>query len=184
MRHLGWALGAALACGATGAAAQGWEHVYYPPEAEGEVAVCTAGVYYADGPFVMRVYDRMVDFYLRDDELALPPERMLGDVVFVFDDLDFVLTADSGWREDGGLVNDLFLTPRGEDVAPLLERLRARAEMEIVFPDGLAYTIGLGGSSAALFEAFECWNREVTGVVEPRARNPFAAGSAGRDPFR
>ena len=184
MRPLGWALGATLAF-ATQAAALDWEHRFYPAEVEGDLAVCTAGVHYADGPFVLRIYDETVDFYLEDDELALPPERTLGTVVFVFDDLDFVLAADSGWTEDGGPVDHLFLTPRGDDVALLFERLRARAEMDIVFPDGLAYTIGLDGSWAALFEAFECWRREATGAMAPEGRNPFAAADEpGRNPFR
>ncbi len=183
MGHLGWALGAALSLGATQATAEGWEHVFYPASG-GDVAMCTAGLY-DDRPFVLRAYGPVVDFYLADDGLALPPERMMGEVAFVFDDLDIVLQADSGWREDGGLANDLFLTPRGEDLAPLLERLRSGGEMGIVFPDGLTYIIGLDGSSMALFEAFECWSREITGAVEPHARNPFAAaGATERDPFR
>ena len=184
MRPQGWALAAAVAMGATQAAAETWEHVFYPADAE-HVGMCTAGVHYADGPFVLRVYGQVVDFYLADDELALPPERTMGTVVFVFEDLDFVLEADSGWTEGGGLANDLFLMPRGEDVASLLERLRGEDAMDIAFPDGLSYTIGLGGSSAALFEAFECWRRESTGEVEPQARNPFGtAGTTGHNPFR
>ena len=179
------ALGAAMAMGATQAGADAWEHVFYPAEGE-DVAMCTAGVYYDDGPFVLRVYGSVVDFYLADDEFALPPERMMGNVVFVFDDLDFVLEADSGWTEDGGPANDLFLTPRGEDVAPLLERLRGADAMDIAFPDELTYTIGLDGSSEALFEAFECWRREIIGEVEPQGRNPFGAAddTTGRNPFR
>ena len=186
MRRLGWALAAALMGGATQGAAQGWEHVYYPAEPGVDIAVCTAGIYYADGPFVVRVYDRVVDFYLADDELALPPGRVLGDVVFLFHDIDFVLSADTGPEARGGPVDHLYLTPRAADVPAILERLRGDRDMEIAFPDGLAYTIDLEGSSAALAEAFACWSRETTGVAAaPPGRNPFAASEPqGRDPFR
>lgn len=175
MGRLAWALAAGLAGAATQAAAE-WEHHYYPAEGPDDLAVCTAGVYYDDGPFILRVYDRIVDFYLADDELSLPPDRALGTVVFAFRDIDFVLLADSGVDVPGRPVSFLYLTPEEGDVAPLLNRLRDRREMEIVFPDGFGYTIDLNGSSAALAEAFECWTRETTGAVGPTGRNPFAAG--------
>ena len=164
---------------AAGPAAAEWEYHYYGAETGEDLAVCTAGIYYEDGPFVLRVYDRIVDFYLADDELSLPPDRPLGSVVFAFRDADFVLRADSGW--DGGdlPVNYLYLTPEDRDVAPLLTLLRDARDMEIVFPDGLAYTIGLTGSSVALAEAFECWSRETTGPLTGRAGiNPFEAPAA------
>ena len=180
MGRLLWGLAAMLAAAATQAAAE-WEFAYYPAEQEEDLFVCTAGVHYADGPFLLRVYGRTVDFYLADDELALPPDRHLGTVVFAFRDIDYVLDADSGWDGHEGPVDHLYLTPAEEDVAPLLARLRERREMEIVFPDGLSYTIGLVGSSSALTEAFECWSREVTGPqAGAEGHNPFAAG---RNPF-
>ena len=183
MGHRGWALAAALTL-ATDAGAQEWEHVFYPPEDDG-FAVCAAGVYYSDGPFVVRLYDRTIDFYLQDDELALPPERMLGTVVLVFQDIDFVLRADSGWAEGGGRVDHLFLTPADQDIASLLSHLRHASEMDVAFPDGLAYTIDLRGSSAALYEAFECWDRKFARIASRGGgRNPFAASEPlGRNPF-
>ena len=170
-----WALAGALAMAAAPALAE-WEHHYYPAEGEGEIAVCTAGIYYDDGPFVLRVYGRTVDFYLADDELSLPPEETLGTVVLAFRDTDFVLWADSGWQARGGHVDHMFLTPDDPDLAPLLEHLRAERMVEVVFPDGLGYSIDLTGSSAALEEAFACWGREITGST---ARGPDAAGADG-----
>ena len=179
----GWALAGALATAAGPAAAE-WEYHFYPAEAGEEMAVCTAGIYYADGPFVLRVYESTVDFYLADDELSLPPDRMLGTVVLAFRDIDFVLEADSGYADHGGPVDHLFLTPGGRDVAPLLERLRSERAVEVVFPDGLGYTIDLTGSSAALREAFECWSREITGpLARHGGRNPFGDGAPAHDPF-
>jgi hypothetical protein len=179
MGRFGWVLAVVLAGAATQAAAQ-WEYEYYPAQEGDDLAVCTAGVYYDDGPFILRVYDRTVDFYLADDGLSLPPGQALGTVVFSFRDIDFVLEADSGEDLGGPPVGHMYLTPAEGDVAPLLDRLRGRREMDIVFPDGLYYTIGLDGSSAALTEAFECWTRELTGPAEGGGANPFAAG---RNPF-
>ena len=183
MTRWGTALAGALVLGAAPAAAD-WEHHYYAPETDHEMAVCTAGVYYDDGPFVARVYESFVDFYLADVELSLAPDQTLGTVVFGFHDIDFVLQADSGWEDHGGLVSHLFLTPRDEDVAPILGRLRDEREMRIVFPDGLGYIIDLGGSAAAIDEAFACWSREVTGPTRHEGRNPFDGGEAQvRDPL-
>lgn len=184
MKRFGPALAWTLALGAAPAAAD-WEHHYYAPQAADEMAVCTAGVYYSDGPFVTRVYERTVDFYLADEEFSLPSERALGTVVFAFRDIDFVLEADSGWEDHGGRVGHLFLTPRDADVEPILGRIRSEREMRIVFPDGLAYIIELGGSSAAIDEAFACWSREITGTMGHASSDPFEDSAARvRDPFR
>lgn len=161
-----------------------WEYQLLPAEGDQGV-VCTAGIYYSDGPFIARVYGTTLDFYLSDDELALLPDRRLGTVAFFFNGADFTLDAESGASEGGATVDHLYLTPAERDTEEIVNRLRYAGSLEILFPDGLSYTIGPEGSNAALSDAFECWAREEgSGSGPDGGRNPFGeAPTPGRNPF-
>ena len=159
--------------------AQQWEYSYLQAENEGELSICVASINYSDGPFAVRVYSDVMDFYLADDELSLPSGQLLGNVLFRFKGGDFTLPAHSG-QDGSNAVSHMFITPDQSDYVDMLQSLRYSETFDIVFPDGLSYTIDLAGSNDALLKAFECWSQNSTGQG---GRNPFAQ-SGGRNPFQ
>jgi hypothetical protein len=178
-RALTYALAFVVLTAAVPLHAQQWEYRYAAAETSDQMSVCMAGIYYDDGPFAMRVYEETMDFYLEHDELTLPPSELLGDVIFHFKNVDFVLPAYSG--KTSPTANHMFLIPRESDYEDILQSLRYGDQFQIVFPDGSGYSIELSGSNAAIVQAFECWSQNATGGGGGGG-NPFE-GPSSRNPF-
>lgn len=159
---------------------QNWEYRYLPAENTEELSICSAGVFYSDGPFAVRVYSDKMDFYLEDDQFSLPSSERLGNVGFMFKNRDFILEAHSGSSEANLNVNHMYLSPNSDEYQELLNSLRFGDSFRIVFPDGQDFDIGLKGSNEAILDAFKCWSSYNTG---DGGVNPFSS-SGGINPFQ
>jgi hypothetical protein len=150
-----------------------WSSEYLPSERADQLSVCTAGVYYSDGFFMMRLYDDNLDFLFNNNQLTLPYGEVLGRALLVIDGQSYELIAETFPRgRDDALpsTQTMALYYQYDDFDNLVNALRWGGAARIVFPNQTYYTFTLNGSNNAIMAAFNCWERNYTG--EPN-NNPF-----------
>lgn len=153
--------------------AQSWEFRYIDGSNAGELKACAAGITYNDGMFLTRIHDDQLDFFFGQTGLAVPPDRIVGRVIFEFKSERYQLIAYSGQKIDSlSTSSTLFLYPESSDSENILQSLRYSSQFELIFPNGDSFTIDLDGSSNALQKAFECWQSRETGSA---GVNPFSS---------
>jgi hypothetical protein len=170
---------------ATAANAQSvWKHTYSVADTAEQITSCQAGIEYSNGMFQIRIYGEALDFFFFHQELAVPANQQLGNVVLTIKDQYYVLPALSGNGGVTGTSSALFLTPEKSEYTAILDGLRFGSSFDITFPDGTVYTVELTGSADAVLRAFQCWKDNFTG---PGGKNPFVGGTtvapAGNNPF-
>ena len=163
-------------------AGQVWEFEYLEADNPQQISACVANVSHQNLYLSVRIYDDLLDIFVFDSTVQLPPGEVIGSVRFTFTNHTFDIPASSTSPDFGGdQVSSFFLNPLPNDYENLLQSLRFGSQFDLEYPDGTRYAIGLSGSNEAIEQAFECWGERETGSFQ---RNPFDDGSPeGRNPF-
>lgn len=159
-----------------------WSHEYLEADRADQISTCNASVVYRDGWFTVRLYGDEMDFVFHRQDFTLPYSTLLGPVSFKAANESFVLLAETFSRSASSVVSTsqtMYITALKSDYARLFDALRNGSNLEIQFPNGDVYYIGLNGSARALNAASACWEGRPTG---PLQNNPFSPES-GQNPF-
>ena len=82
-----------LSVASSTASAQVWTHEYLVGEDASQITSCNAGIVFADGAVIVRIYGEVMDMFFYHESLSVPPSTELGNVALSFKADTFVATA-------------------------------------------------------------------------------------------